>query len=566
MALSVFTKAELLLHILKWRFTWNRHDSDYLPPGLGSKFLSARDAAALIPDGATVCSSGMAGSQRASIFFWAIKERFLKEARPRDLTWIVVGAQGSRGKVPGTIEELGMPGLMRRFIAGHAETCKAQLKLATQGLLEVHAFPQGVETFILEAQGRGQDSLVTETGVGSFLDPRVGNGTCVNGRGDSMSAVEGDLLRYTLPKVTVALFTVPYADREGNLYFKDGAMFTEALESARAARANGGMVLAAVADLIEPDPGALFLRADEVDAIVVNPHNEQTGSVPQRRHWPMFTQGAQVDSHDAVERLRFACTVLGITPYRGPVEQALARLAASRFMRLGHRGMHVNIGVGMPEEVCRLVVNAGFDRDVTFLTETGVMGGLPAPGIFFGAAINPTRIVSSAQIFHFCEDHLDATILGLLQADQDGNINVSRRGAEPIHYVGPGGLPDLSRYARNVIFVGSWMAHADLRVEDGRLRIVKPGAHKFMPRVDEITFNGERALARGQNVLYVTNVGVFRLTPRGLELDEVLPGVDVRRDILEACPMRVVLPEGREVAVTPASVVTGQGFSLAWER
>jgi propionate CoA-transferase len=50
--------------------------------------------------------------------------------------------------------------------------------------------------------------------------------------------------------------------------------------------------------------------------------------------------------------------------------------------------------------------------------------------------------------------------------------------------------------------------------------------------VQQVTFAGREAAARGQRVLYVTERCVFELTPRGLALIEVAPGIDVERDIL----------------------------------
>lgn len=564
--MNTLTRIRLLAHVAKWRLTWGRHDLDHRPRGVASpKFVSAREAAAMIADGAVCFSSGMAGNGRCSIFFWALRDRFQRTGHPRGLTWITVGAQGGRGRAPGTIEEMALPGLVRRLIAGHLETKKAMLRLADAGHCELHTMPQGQMTFLLEAQAEGRDHVDSDVGIGTFLDPRVGAGTVVAGTGrDSLCRLEGDRLRYRLPAIQYALFIASWADEDGNLYMHDATTLTETLESVRAVRRNGGKVLVAVAGVIERDASQVFLPAADVDAIVVNPYNEQTGSVPQRRAWSLFTSRCRISPVEGVARLRFMNRVVGITPKRGPVEDALARLAARQFVRLSRPGAYVNIGVGLPEEVCRLVFEAGLTDDVDFLTETGVLGGIPAPGVFFGAAVRPKRMMTSARIFHLCAERLDTTILGVLQADAEGNVNVSRRGPGAIHYVGCGGLPDLVRSARNIVFVGTWMAHADLRIEGGRLRIARPGTHKFVERVDEITFCGRQALAQGKSVRYVTNVGVFRLTERGMELVEVMPGVDIRRDILEACPMRVVLPEDGRVPVVPDDVVTGRGFRLAW--
>ena len=64
---------------------------------------------------------------------------------------------------------------------------------------------------------------------------------------------------------------------------------------------------------------------------------------------------------------------------------------------------------------------------------------------------------------------------------------------------------------------------------------------KFVNEVRSISFSAKRAMANGQKVLYVTERCVFRLTPNGLKLIEVYPGVDVERDILSQLPFKVEL-------------------------
>jgi len=564
---NFITSIKLLSHILKWRFTWNRKNLDFKAVGTNNqKFMSAMEAIKLIPDGATVFSSGLGGNTRCSVWFWATERSFRETGHPRNLTHINIGAQGGRGKVPGTIEEIAKnKGCVTRYIAGHLETAKAMLKLADLGQLELHTFPQGIESLLVEAQSRGIFEIETETGVGTFLDPRIGNGTVViPGTGKSLTEVSGDKLRYRLPKIDIAYFTAPAADREGNIYIRNCCMYTESYESALAARANGGKVLVSVAEIIEKDEKDIFLSVDKVDAIVVHPYNEQAASIPQLKYWEMFTEGAKVDKKDAIEKLKFINQVLGITPKRGQVENALARLGGSVFTRYVKKCSNIVVGVGLPEEVSRLIYEGGLFDDITFMSETGVIGGLPAPGIFFGAGINPKEIMSSAQTFHLCYEHLDATILGILEADSHGNINVSKRGKGAINYVGPGGFPDFCAAAETIIFVGSWMAGAVMSIENGKLVIEKPGKHKFISKVDEITMSGEETLKKNKTVLYVTNVGVFKLTARGMELIEVMPGINIKNDIIDSCPMKVHLPESGDVPVVEASIVTGQGFKLKW--
>jgi len=561
---NLFTKLWLLGHVIKWRLTWNRRNTHYryTVPG-NPKFMGPRDAVRLIPDGSTVMLSGLGGNARPSVLYWAMRELHAETGRPRGLTVMSVGGIGGRGKAPGTPEELAQEGLCTRFFSGHLETFKSILRLADAGKLELQCIPQGIMTFLLEGQGRGEESIALPTGVGTFFDPRKGRGTpVVDGKAPQFVAVEGDRLRFTMPRVNVALFNLPAADTEGNLYATNAAVLAECRDATLAARKNGGLVIANVGLVVEKQPDRIFIPADQVDAVVVYPRTEQTASVLHRRPWPLFTLDSGVPLDEGAAKLKFMNQVLGLTPRRGPVDDAVARLAASVFAANGRPGMYVNVGVGLPEEVCRLIHQGRLTREITLFTESGVEGGLPAPGIFFGAAVSPERMVSSAQVFHNCYRQLDGAILGILEADRDGNVNVSKRGEGAINYVGPGGFVDLTCTARMVVFVGAWMAHARMAIRGGKLSIEKPGPYKFIDRVSEVTFSGPEAVKVGKKVFYCTNVGAFRLTPRGMELMCVMPGVDVRRDILEACPMKVVLPESGEVPVVDDSIVTGRGFEL----
>jgi propionate CoA-transferase len=94
-----------------------------------------------------------------------------------------------------------------------------------------------------------------------------------------------------------------------------------------------------------------------------------------------------------------------------------------------------------------------------------------------------------------------------------------------------------------VVFVGTFTAgRLQLAVEDGRLRIANDGTvKKFVREVEHRTFSGSYAAKRGQPVLYVTERCVFELTPEGLELVEVAPGVDIERDILAQMEFRPII-------------------------
>ncbi len=555
-----------IIQLLKFRATWKKHDSDYVPDGnLPKVFMSGRNAAKLIPDNATVISTGIAGNSRCSTYFWAVRESFERTGKPSGLTWMVVAAAGGRGEAPGTLEEVALPGLLKCHISGHVETHKALLKLGDERKLDVHTMPQGVMTRLIEGQASGVKEIASTVGVGTFLDPRVGTGTnLLRKKENSFVRAEGDTLVYTLPEINVAIFSAPYADREGNIYFKNAATITENFEAARAAKANDGVVLVTVSDIIETSPKAIAIPASMVDAIVVNPRNEQTGGVLQRNYFPMFVEGANVDIVNASYLVKLANTFTGITPIRDKVDNAVARMAASLFVKETTPGSLINFGVGLPEEVGRILFESGLYRQLTFTTESGAYGGMPASGMYFGAAINPRKLISSAKMFRLYEKYLDVAVLGCLEVDSEGNNNVSRRGDLVFNCVGPGGFPDIVDAARTIIFVGKWTEEGKYSIKEGRLVVGKHGTPKFVEKIREVTFNAKKALARGATVYYVNTVGMFQLTEAGPELIRVMPGIDIEKDILNISGAKINIP--KNVPVVSSDLVTGKGFVLKFEH
>jgi len=162
-----------------------------------------------------------------------------------------------------------------------------------------------------------------------------------------------------------------------------------------------------------------------------------------------------------------------------------------------------------------------------------VIGGVPASGLNFGAAINTQAVIDQPSQFDFYDGGgLDVAILGLAQADAEGNLNVSKFGAR---LAGAGGFINISQSAREVVFVGTFTT-GDLQVHisEGKVRIDSEGTcRKFVREVEHRTFSGARARERGQRVLYVTERCVFRLAEGGgLELIEIAPGIDLHRQIL----------------------------------
>lgn len=503
----------------------------------------ADQAASLIENGQTIVCGGFVGAAHPEALTAAIERRFLSGAEPQGVTLVYAAGQGD-GRTRG-LNHLVHEGLVRRVIGGHWGLVPGLGRMAIDGQIEAYNFPQGVICQLLRDIAAGRPGCITHVGLGTFIDP-VHRGGRLNDRttDELVSRVELNgrtwLFYHAFP-IHVGLIRATAADPFGNLVMDEEAVVGEVLPIAQAAHNCGGKVIAQVKRLLDrpAPPNQVKVPGILVDHVVIADPTEHPQTFAESLNTSYFsTRPGNYASPDA--------SIVAMP-------QGARRIIASRACDELLPGAIANLGIGMPEGVALIAAERQMLEQITLTVESGPIGGIPAGGLSFGASAWPEAIIDQPAQFDFYDGGgLDYAALGAAQVDRHGNVNVSKFHTR---VAGVGGFVNISQNARKVVFCGT-MTSGGLEVDivDGQLRIRQEGSiRKFVDHVEQVSFSGQVAVETNREILYVTERAVFELTPEGLLLVEIAPGIDVEKHVLSQMDFEPIVRNSRLMSATSFS-------------
>ena len=521
-----------------------------------TKIVSAAQAAARISDDCVVTVSSSSSLGCPDLVLEAIGARFEAEGHPRNLTTLHPIAAGDMYGVKG-IDHIARDGLLSRVLAGSYPSGPSSLpmpqiwRMIEDNRIAAYNVPSGILFDMHREAAARRPGVLTQVGLDTFADP-IRQGCAMNARGAAapiVSRVEFDgqiWLHFPNIQPDVCILRATTADEWGNLTYEHEGAYLGGLEQAIATRNNGGLVIAQVKRVTASGslrPHDVRVPGHLVDLVVIDPHQKQTcetdydpaisGQV--MRPWSSF----RLAEHG--------------------VEKVIARRAAMELKG----GMTANLGFGISAMVPRILLEEGHPKAVTWAIEQGAVGGMPLTDFAFGCAANADAYMPSPQQFiYFQGGGFDVSFLSFLEVDVEGNVNVSKLGKKPYLTAGCGGFVDITANASKIVFSGWFEAGAEIALTETGIRIDRPGKFtKMVEAVEHVTFSGRRARELGQDVLYVTERCVMRLTQSGLVATEIMPGVDPQAHIVDASQGRVRVAAD---AITMPAALFGTG-PMGWQ-
>ena len=420
-------------------------------------------------------------------------------------------------------------------------------RLVIDDRIEFYGWPIGITAYWFREVASGRPGLITKIGIGTFLDPTKEGGALNEMASRKMSCkitiinIENEeYLLYRAPKPDYALIRATTADESGNLSMEDEGIRGTVLAIAQATKAspNQGTVFAQTRWLTKMstiNPRDVDIPSPLVDYIIIS---------PQKYHWQSGT--IEYDpriSYRTIPPITEKLVAETITKPIAQYERIIARrilIELIKLFKVKGSPVLVNLGIGIPALVSSVAAEENLTDFIVTVIESGPWGGIALSGTNFGQAISPFALSTIPDMFsNFEGGIIDVASLGFLQVDKYGNVNPSILSDR---IFGPGGFPVIAGGAPKNYFAGAFTAGPKvIDIVNNRLSIVHDGSPKFVDNVYKIIFSGDEAMKYEKEILYVTERAVFRLTEKGLTLEEVSPGIDIDRDILSKMEFRPIM-------------------------
>ena len=500
------------------------------------KIVSAAEAVKVIADGATVAVNSSSGLCCPNAVLTALGERFDREQHPRNLLMLHPIAAGDMFGVKG-VENIAKPGLIGCIIGGSYPSGPSTSEppriwqMITANGIPAYNVPSGIMFDMLREAAAKRPGVITKVGLDTFVDPDH-QGCAMNARAAAAPIVkkigfEGEEWLF-FPSIVpqVAIIRGSICDERGNISFEQEGAYLGALDIAMAAHNNGGIVIAQVRQIAENEtikPHQVRVPGILVDFIVEAPDQWQTTQTP----YDPAISGEVFRPISSFSLMEFGTS------------KAIARRVAQELKA----GWAVNLGFGVSANVPRIFIEEGLHGKATWVIEQGAVGGVPLLDFQFGCSSNAEAFVPSAyQFTYFQAAGFDCSLLSFLQIDSHGSVNVSKLGVRPHVTAGAGGFVDITARAKKIVYSGFYNAGAKMEIVDGKLRIGKEGKVKKLVRdVEQISFSGRRGIMQGQDVTYVTERCVLKLTPEGIVVTEIAPGAELQSNILDQAEFPLIV-------------------------
>lgn len=496
------------------------------------KCVTKEEAVNIIKDYDTVVTSGFVECANPEALEVALENRFLETGSPQNLTLFYVAGQGAGDER--CVSRFGHEKLLKKIIAGHFNKAPKIGELITANKIEAYNVPQGALCQMLRDVAAHKPGVISKVGLGTFVDPRLEGGKLNEiTTEDIVRLIELDgeeVLYYKAMKFDIALIKGTYADERGNITLENEYVSTEVTSIAQAVHNCGGKVIVQVDKIVQNgllDPKLVKIPGIYVDYIV-------EVSDPK---WKQPTYDIDYEPEKA-GNVRTPKKVSKVSMPLGE-KKIIARRSTMEITK----GSVGNLGIGAAEYVATIATEEGINDYMVLTVESGPVGGIPQSGKHFGSSVNADAILDQPYQFDFYDGGgLDICFLGLAQADQFGNLNVSKFGTR---IAGCGGFINISQNAKKVVFCGTFTTKGlKTEVKNGKLIIVQEGkTKKFVSHVQQITFSGDLARKNNKPVFYVTERAVFELKKEGLTLIEIAPGIDLQRDILNQMEFKPLISE-----------------------